>query len=737
MTMSNPPPKRWVRVKKMLEDDGWELDRITGSHHVFTKPGVRCIPLAFHGGTISNDYAGRVLRQAGLGGSCEDTSNNDDEDRLGIIQESNTDTDNDMMAKEATSKKSPKDRRKQPVSTIPPTKAVQLEEAHRENQAMILRQQFERLALERSNHRLAKEAERTEILEGIQELIATGEFEAAIESTVFVDSIGSFGSSHEEWKFNLDVIFYRMVCLSEYALSSCPFNSPQQREHLELAFNLLKRFIELSPEQRDEAREFASSLQKRIVKEYTNGLSDLYSQYLRVDMAVRSKDNSGGLMAMLEVLEARKPDVPMEQLPASPEEGNRLMDELAKGFELVVQVVEKSKDISLLRVFDNDVLSLLGPIVQVLVRKMLIAFDKGDYECAARLSAMIESFAPESGRFLDALLLATLPIMQKPYALIGSPSDQLLAIAEHVKSLIPVYRVASESIHWKRLAGVEAGVVELQQEDLIRGCGFESMLTFIEQLHSSLSENEATLPILVSYGPTRRFIFDSFLDPVSMAEVCLHKEIFGNKSISQKVLPVIKDFSKQQKTRSVELDEIIIRKQAVLRKGKFDTVRVQTIRLGLSILKISNVYDKLLEIDSAIKTEIIQEFKSFVVHRYEVLPKLFALLGILLKFLFGPDNKTVMLLYQTIVMLNDLDIADSYYLQVSEGKTVGETGLAGGIKTPEASRAAGVWSLVIVFELFSRPILQRFAIGDEIRRLMLIDNIAQKYLVQRRRPTIS
>jgi hypothetical protein len=55
--------KRWVQLTQALERDSLKLERISGSHHIFTKPGRRCIPVAFHGGSVSPRYASVVRRQ--------------------------------------------------------------------------------------------------------------------------------------------------------------------------------------------------------------------------------------------------------------------------------------------------------------------------------------------------------------------------------------------------------------------------------------------------------------------------------------------------------------------------------------------------------------------------------------------------------------------------------------------------------------------------------------------------
>jgi len=35
---------------KLLEDEGWVLDRISGSHHIMVKDGMRSIPIPIHKG---------------------------------------------------------------------------------------------------------------------------------------------------------------------------------------------------------------------------------------------------------------------------------------------------------------------------------------------------------------------------------------------------------------------------------------------------------------------------------------------------------------------------------------------------------------------------------------------------------------------------------------------------------------------------------------------------------------
>ena len=52
---------------KILKENGWVLERIKGSHHIFTKSGCRSVPVPVHKGTdIPEKLAARILKEAGI-----------------------------------------------------------------------------------------------------------------------------------------------------------------------------------------------------------------------------------------------------------------------------------------------------------------------------------------------------------------------------------------------------------------------------------------------------------------------------------------------------------------------------------------------------------------------------------------------------------------------------------------------------------------------------------------------
>ena len=46
----------------MLEAKGYCLARVNGSHHVFTKPGVRSVPIPVHKGMVKPAYVRMVKK---------------------------------------------------------------------------------------------------------------------------------------------------------------------------------------------------------------------------------------------------------------------------------------------------------------------------------------------------------------------------------------------------------------------------------------------------------------------------------------------------------------------------------------------------------------------------------------------------------------------------------------------------------------------------------------------------
>lgn len=68
-----PSPVRFAVVRRMLENAGWTFERISGSHHNFTKPGRRTYPVPVHKGKVDPVYVRAIEKLI-----AEDQADEDD-----------------------------------------------------------------------------------------------------------------------------------------------------------------------------------------------------------------------------------------------------------------------------------------------------------------------------------------------------------------------------------------------------------------------------------------------------------------------------------------------------------------------------------------------------------------------------------------------------------------------------------------------------------------------------------
>lgn len=55
------------QLKKYLEEHGWLFDRVSGSHHIMIREGVRSIPIPIHGSTdLPKGLVHAILKQADI-----------------------------------------------------------------------------------------------------------------------------------------------------------------------------------------------------------------------------------------------------------------------------------------------------------------------------------------------------------------------------------------------------------------------------------------------------------------------------------------------------------------------------------------------------------------------------------------------------------------------------------------------------------------------------------------------
>ena len=57
-----PSEERFAIVRKLLEDNGWRLVRISSSHHIFDKPGQLQLSIPVHHGKVKPAYVRKIRK---------------------------------------------------------------------------------------------------------------------------------------------------------------------------------------------------------------------------------------------------------------------------------------------------------------------------------------------------------------------------------------------------------------------------------------------------------------------------------------------------------------------------------------------------------------------------------------------------------------------------------------------------------------------------------------------------
>jgi predicted RNA binding protein YcfA (HicA-like mRNA interferase family) len=58
-------PVRYAKVKTLLERHGWELKRVSGSHHIFKKPADRDWSIPVHNKKVKAEYVRQIKKYVG------------------------------------------------------------------------------------------------------------------------------------------------------------------------------------------------------------------------------------------------------------------------------------------------------------------------------------------------------------------------------------------------------------------------------------------------------------------------------------------------------------------------------------------------------------------------------------------------------------------------------------------------------------------------------------------------
>lgn len=63
-----PAEQKFAPLRTALEQHGWTLVRISGSHHIFRKEGWPILSIPVHGGRVKGVYVRKIQRALGQQG---------------------------------------------------------------------------------------------------------------------------------------------------------------------------------------------------------------------------------------------------------------------------------------------------------------------------------------------------------------------------------------------------------------------------------------------------------------------------------------------------------------------------------------------------------------------------------------------------------------------------------------------------------------------------------------------
>jgi len=579
------------------------------------------------------------------------------------------------------------------------------------------RQVFHKIELEKEINQQRLEDERNVLLQTIQQFIASNKYKDVLEITSSVKNL-DFGSSSELYEFSCNIIFYRTIALGEHALSSLGFNSKEQHDTINEALDFAGIAMEASPEQRAGVRELASNLQQRVFARYIDGLLCVHRLYRNKEMGIDDDTNDYQLMNMIkckEIDDAKK--------TASKEEVDGLLNQLITGFEFVVSITDtrripfdKALEFSYFGITHQSYQGYSIYAVDVCLRKTLTSFDCGHYDEALRLSETIAVFIKNHSQMLESVEKSMVGFV--PQSVMITPS-LLSEVASYVKNLVPVYQFANEKLQWRRNSGLRANGLE-EKQALKNGHEFGDVITFINMLLSAFERSGSHIQHLVVSDATRTFVFDSFFDPIMMAEVTLERAFFDKNSENcKRVMSMLKQTAEDE-----NMDEFLEGSHsawAIFKKGKYDPIRVRLLQLSRTLLQLVQLFDNLLSINSYAKDQVMDSNRH-VFYRYYTLPLVLRQCQFLMNVTFGGHNHAVRLLQHSIRIQADLDDADNFDLHMYGKDLIRETRL-GSLDSPRLIRSHTIWTFSRVFNIFAPKFLLTYALGKDKMKLFVIDAI--------------
>jgi predicted RNA binding protein YcfA (HicA-like mRNA interferase family) len=499
---------RAARLFKALTEVGWHHDRISGSHHVFTRDGSSCLPVAVHGGKVRRDVAYHILRRACLPEA--------------IVHETDDAVEPASLNLEEV------------VPALVPARSAAAEDrwaVASDNEREQLRAREEQAANELQRERGAFEL----LLQEAQRAILDGDYATVHEQ--LGPALGSgteaaLDSLIERIGYELigDALFFFSTALGQLAVSEgeAGFGSVEQQQLILTAFAACKRLLERFREKRDEARALLRSLLSRVYSLYLGRLMDLAVSQLSEEFSAADLSN---VLATL----GDNADEPLSPMIGGLSDGlDQVNANILSSFNFIMALSRSEQELVMLATHE------MGSMHQGLVavaRANIVHYERGNLQMAVQTFTSLLWLLEKEQASLDASdclvpaeLRAEIASSSLAVSTLLSTATTLRALAEACIKMHPAHEHAAAALLWSRAMGFSAdqdtsrpmrdgwsAVLESSRERsaAVKPLKWKSLCEVMRLYFAGLEYSAAHCEELCT-GTAARFIVDNLRDPVSM-----------------------------------------------------------------------------------------------------------------------------------------------------------------------------------------------------------------------------
>ena len=576
------PPERALDLFKILEAEGWQQHRVTGSHFIFRKPNCRSIPVAVHDNKVRPALARLVLKQA------RRTVMNAEEGSV------DTTVERPPSAIEQVSDPVPPAFLRAPtVSTLQATPEPNVVE---ERQQQTVRAQEDSAQSQRL------------LLERAELLVTSGEYASAVKLFAGLDFALDFAlnasGTNNRYESAQDIMFFRMVAICEHA-KSMEINTPPHLAAVEEVFHQSRGFLERFPDRREEARAYLISLKQHIFTTLWEELGRLAQKETSIknlgDTAVM--DMAPDAIATLMFARLAAPSVDRVELSDEAAAlGQRVMSSVVDGFIFIMQLkgtatfplLHGPSDGGLMAQFLNGMQGF--GCLNTCLRQVFIWYDAGKYDQGYRLASLMQTFVDENKEAIRLFELMPMGFTfgNQPPAR-SSLSEYYKCVLELVRTLHDPYVYALNEFSWKRFNGIEYGLHDLPDNGA--SPTWAQLFHFLDAIMPSIvfvRKNH----LVLNQSASEHFTIETLYDPLMLIAKQAYRML--SSSGDKRVCSVLKRMFKSKSSCGDEFMQSNSHDMHALRRQKYDPLRSNTLRLELAMISITEAFSAVAQSSSLV-----------------------------------------------------------------------------------------------------------------------------------------